>query len=329
MNISTQIFKETVFQNLQSYSLCSEFWLPNIEARAGFHELSAGDLLLNPLFRWIYLKRTDKIEAFEKQLSLLQSALGIPQFQVFHKQLFQDLSRHPIENYAHNRLLSALTEMEAILRFSDKGFTISLIPRNGGKTPDFKADKDSQAQLVEVKYIRPPDKLEEYLFRWWQAQKELEQPRLQELLLPHLKFDWDPVASRDELSKCEIIALKEYFTSIYQQPTQPCKLTTGRLVIRFDPDRRLPVTTEPLSMKASRSEETAVALFAKIKNIVENALMQLDSDKSQLRTIVLAINLSTDIQFLWHERYSERIEALRLEHLDKGVIIIVEEVGYL
>ena len=154
------------------------------------------------------------IQYFRK--SVLETALGFNELQTFHDQQLRDISSHPIENYAHNRLLSAMTEIRAILRLYSDGYTISLVPRGEGKkTPNFLADKQSQSYLVEVKYIRPPDKLEEYLFRWWQAKKEVN--KVTPLgLLPHIKFEWSPVASRKELSQAEIEDLKVFFTTFFK-----------------------------------------------------------------------------------------------------------------
>ena len=163
-SISIQYFRKSVIQSLQSYPKCTEFWLPIIDARATRNEATTEDLLLNPVFRWVFINLSEKIEAFENQISMLEAALGVNELQTFHDQLLRDISSHPIENYAHNRLLSAMTEIRAILRLSSDGYTISLVPRGEGKkTPDFLADKQSQSYMVEVKYIRPPDKLEEYL----------------------------------------------------------------------------------------------------------------------------------------------------------------------
>lgn len=292
--------------------------------------MSAGDLLLNPIFRWAFLARRDKLEAFENQLTSLEAALGSTQLRAFREQLLRDISNHRIENDAHNRLLSAMTEVRAILRFSSEGHAITLIPRRENqRTPDFRADKESQLSLVEVKYVRPPDKLGEYLLRWWQAQKEVAQ-EIPQGLLPHLKFEWEPVEARDELSHNEIAILKGFFTTVLQRPEQARELTNGRLIVRYLPNRRLPVATTPLRVKAASSEAARKGLFKKLERILERASTQLaTSEGRQLQTIFLAINLSPDIQFLWRERFEERFEALRREFVDKGVQVVVEEVGYL
>lgn len=328
--ISLQLFRTSALRNLQSYPGCLEFWWPIIDARAGRYQATAEDLLLNPVFRWVFLDRSDKLEAFENQISLLESAIGVDQLRTFYNQLLQDISSHPIENYAHNRLLSAMTEIRAILRLSSEGYTITLVPRcDEQKTPDFKAVKELQSYLVEVKYIRPPDKLEEYLLRWWQAKKEIKKS-IPLGLLPHLKFEWSPVESRDELSQDEIASLKAFFTAVLQQPELSRDLTTGRLIVRYLPNRRLPVSTEPSTVKATRSEAVREGLFVKIEGILHHASRQLStSEERDLRMIFLAINLSPEIQFLWYERFKERLETLCRGLSDKGIQVVVEEVGYL
>jgi hypothetical protein len=328
--VSLHLFTRSARRNLRSYPKCFQFWWPIMDARVARNEVSAEDLLLNPVYRWAFLDRADKLEAFENQLTLLEGALGSIQFKTFREQLLQDLSDHRIENVAHNRLLSAMTEVKAILRFSSDGYTIALIPRRKNqKTPDFRADRQSGSSLVEVKYIRPPDKLGEYLLRWWQAQKEVAQ-EIPQGLIPHLKFDWKPIESRGELSRDEIASLKDLFTTALQEPDQTHKLTSGRLIVRYSHNRKLPVTIEPLVMKAYRSELAREGIFAKIKGILDGASTQLaTSQRAQLRTVFLAINLSGDIDFLWRKRFQERFERLRQESVNKGVQVVVEEVGYL
>ena len=330
MTVSLTLFRRLARRNLRNYPRCFQFWWPIIEARAGQCEVSAGDLLLNPVFRWVFLNRSEKLEAFESQLTSLEAALGVAQFRAFHEQLLQDISSHPIENDAHNRLLSAMTEVRAILRFSSEGQTITLIPRcKRQRTPDFRADKGAQSYLVEVKYVRPPDKLGEYLLRWWQAQKEVAQA-IPQGLLPHLKFEWKPVESRGELSHNEIAILKDFFTTVLQHPEQARELKSGRLILRYLPNRRLPVATTPLPMKAASSEAARKGVFTKLERILECASTQLaTSEGRQLRIVFLAINLSSDILFLWPERFEERFEALCQEFEHKGVQVVTEVVGYL
>ena len=149
--ISIQSFLKSATQNLNSYPKCTEFWLPVIDSRASRKKAIPEDLLLNPVFRWIFLKRSDKLKGFEHQISMLKSALGADELQAFRDQVIRDISNHPIENYAHNRLLSAMTEIRAILRLSSDGYAISRIPIcEGKKTPDFSATKRSKTYSVEV-----------------------------------------------------------------------------------------------------------------------------------------------------------------------------------
>ena len=330
MSISVALFKRLSLKNIKKYPGCLHFWWPIIESRAKRYDSSAGDLLMNPVFRWVFLNSSKELEAFENHIKLLKAALGDKQFRTFHEQLLQDIFNHPIENGAHNRLLSAMTEIKAILRFASEGYAITLIPRQKNqRTPDFGADKESQSCMVEVKYIRPPDKLEEYLLRWWQAQKEVAKV-IPQGLLPHLKFDWVPIESRYELENEEMASLKDLFKKALQQPEKFSELKIGRLVVRYIPNRKLQAAIEPLPAKAARSEDARKGLFKKLEKSLESALGQLgNSDKVQQRTLFLAINLSTDIRFLWHERFYERFEALCQNREDRGLTIIVEEVSYI
>jgi len=330
MVVSQQDFTGSVLQNISSYNRCLQFWWPIIDARVKLGKSTVEDLLLNPVFRWAFLNRIDKLAAFENQLASLESALGSSQFKDFQQQLVKDISTHSIENFVHNRILSAMTEIRAILRYCSDGHKITLIPLHPGrKTPDFSAEREGRTRVVEVKYIRPPDKLEEYLMRWWQAKKELAQD-LPQGMLPHLKFEWNPVESREEISQKEISEIKDFFTAAYQQPDQVRELSSGRIVLKYLPDRRLLPAVVPLDVQADFSQENRSPLFTKLQVTLQTALKQLSqSDEAQKRTVFLAINLSADIQFLWHEQFHDRLLALCREFADQGLEVVVEEVGYL
>jgi len=330
MPSSQQDFTRLALQNLRGHNRCLQFWWPIIDARTKLGKSTVEDLLLNPVFRWAFLNRLDKLEAFEEQLASLELALGTPQFTSLQQQLLADISNHSLENLVHNRILSAMTEVRAILRYSSYGHTITLIPRRQGrKTPDLRAEREGRARLVEVKYIRPPDKLEEYLMRWWQAKKELVQS-LPQGAIPHEKFEWTPVESRNELSRKELSDIKVFFRSVYQQPDQSRELSSGRVIIEYLPDRRLPAAVVPLDVQAAYSEVNRDPLFTKLRVTLQTALQQLSqSDEAQHRTVFLAINLSSDIKFLWHGRFCDRLKELRREFADQGLDVVVEEVGYL
>ena len=329
-SISIQSFLESATQNLISYPKCTEFWLPIVNSRASNKKVTSEDLLLNPIFRWSFLNHSEKLKSFENQIHILESALGSDELQEFHNQLLRDISTHPIENYAHNRLLSVMTEIRAILRFFDEGYTISLIPIcEGKKTPDFSATKKSKTYFVEVKYIRPPDKLEEYLFRWWQAKKEIDKNNPLGLL-PHVKFELSPVESRNELSRSEISDLKGFFLAVYHNPGLSQELVKGRITIKYLPNRKLPAAIVPIPVKAECSKANRKALFSKIINTLDYAAKQTSSSsETGIKIIFLAINLSSDIQFLWHERFKEKLGEICREYSDKGIQVLVEEVGYL
>ena len=239
-DIPTKFFTGSVLRNLKRYRRCLEFWWPLIQRRAVFHGETASDLLLNPVFRWAFLKNEKKLGAVENQLEQLCGALGPSEFRWFQDQFVDDLANHPVENDAHNRMLSALVEVKAMLDFAFEGHSITLIHDNKGKRkPDFCAKKDGELRLVEVKYIRPPDKLQEFLFRWWQAQNEVSIDRPLGRL-PHLKFEWQPIQSRNELSKTEIGELNKFFTHVFLQSKCPHNLANGRFEVKYIPDRRLP-----------------------------------------------------------------------------------------
>jgi hypothetical protein len=326
--ISVCCFQRSARSNLQPYPKALSFWWPIIEARACHHSDSAGPLLLAPIFRWAFLGRRDKLEALESHLVSFEGAVGSRDFQRFRNQLCDDLRGIAIENDAHNRLLSAWTEIRAVLRLSAEVKTVSLIPPGKKKNADLSIVDKGESYLVEAKYIRPPDKLEDYLFRWWQAQKEVAGNLPPELgTLPHLKFDWEPIESRDELSKSEIDRLSVFFTEILLHPAKERSLSSRRLTVTYRPDRQLPISLMPLPERALQSQCDREPLFDKLRIIVNKAEKQVA--EGQGRIVFLFLNLSTDITFLWPERFAERFEALRKESAAKGIDLLFEEVGYL
>lgn len=330
-NVHVDLFLHEASRHLRDCSRAFWFWWPIIHARAEHHRASAADLLLNPLFRWAFLNRSEKLAAFEEQIASLEIALGTSGVQAFRDQVFEDLKNHSIENDTHNRFLSAMVEVRAALRFARESYSVALIPRcQGQRTPDFRVTKDSETFLVEAKYIRSPDKLGEYLLRWWQAQKEVDG----EILLDsvsHLRFDWQPIESRFELSQHEIDSLKDLFLRVLQEPDRLDSITSGRLVVRYVPNRKLPISTTPFPARAVESEANRAGLFQKLIRDVEDASEQLaaEGEGQQPAVLFLALNLSPDITFFWPNRFDERLEVLRREALSRGVSILVEEVGYL
>jgi hypothetical protein len=330
-DVPVDLFLHEANRHLRNCSRAFWFWWPIIHARAEHHSTSAADLLLNPLFRWAFRNRSEKLAAFEAQIALLEIALGTSGVQGFRDQVFKDLKNHSIENDTHNRVLSAMVEVRAALHFARESYRVALIPPGQGRrTPDFRVTKDSETFLVEAKYIRPPNKLGEYLLRWWQAQKEV----AGEILLgslPHLRFDWQPIESRSELSQHEIDILKDLFLRVLQEPDRRDSITSGRLVVSYVPNRKLPISTTPIPAKAVESEANRAGLFQKLRRDVEDASEQLaiQAKGQQPPVLFLALNLSPDITFFWPDHFNERLEVLRQEALSRGVSILVQEVGYL
>ena len=74
--IPIKTFLETVRQNIGEYDNLTQFWLPIIEARARKHLHSAEDCLLNPLFRWCYQNKSDRLKGFEQELEELKRTLS-------------------------------------------------------------------------------------------------------------------------------------------------------------------------------------------------------------------------------------------------------------
>ena len=131
------------------------------------------------------------------------------------------------------------------------------------------------------------------------------------------------LAGRDRRSQ-------SFLYNVLQNPGLSQKLAKGRIIVKYLPKRKLPAATVPISVKAASSEANREGLFTKLKRTLDYAASQTScSSEKDLRMIFLAINLSPDIQFLWHERFQERLGAICQKLSDKGIQVVVEEVGYL
>lgn len=97
-NVPVDLFIRETNRHLRDYSYAFWFWWPIIYARAEHCQKSATDVLLNPLFRWAFLNRSEKLHAFDEQIASLQIALGKSGLQAFRDQVFDDLKSHSIEN---------------------------------------------------------------------------------------------------------------------------------------------------------------------------------------------------------------------------------------
>jgi len=64
----------------------------------------------------------------EEPISVYSVKDGTDHCKGFQEQLLADISNHFVENFVHSRILSAMTEIRAILRYFFDGHTIALVP---------------------------------------------------------------------------------------------------------------------------------------------------------------------------------------------------------
>lgn len=149
-------------------------------------------------------------------------------------------------------------------------------------------------------------------------------------LLPHLKFEWEPLESREELSNSEIAELKKFFNLVLLESHRPHDCVKNSLQLKYVPDRKPPTSTTPLDVMAVHSREVRRGIFPKIERIIKNASDQLTSHaNAHARVIYLALNLSPDISFFWPDDLSTHLDQLVRDWQGKGVTVIAEEIGYL
>ncbi len=326
--IPTELFLKVTECNLKHYRFCKDFWWPIIEKRATFHTDNAFELLLNHPFRWGFLNNKERLQYFETQLEQLYKAFGQATFEKFRVQVTEDFENHPIENDMHNRMLSLMVEIGAMQCFLSQGYKISpLFPGDGQKQPDFRAEKDGAITAVEVKYIRYPNKLEEFLFRWIEAQREIDPASpFENLYVVPMRFEFSLSNNRSELNKDEINNLKGFLGSIYQNPSVSKEMKEGRVSIKYNPDGELLLSSIPLDVKKNTSQLLAVPLFDKIAKVLKGAKKQLDSySEADKKTIYLGLNLTEDIKFLWLEHFEQELEKFQRD----GIVIIHERYDYL
>lgn len=332
-DISIETFLKTVKRNMDGYGHIHMFWLPIIERRARHHSKPAEDLLLNPIFRWCYLNTRDKLIALEQELSALKEALGCDAFANYQKELMENIVGQPTENRAHNRMLDARAEILGMLHYKNKlNCSIVLEPKQPKReTHDFNVYSDDSNIAVEAKFIRQPDKLGEYLGRWWQAQEETSGTRpIGYSSNRYIKFKWQ-YKNRDELSLSEICEMKNFFRSIFEEPKSCSELSLKRIKITYSPDNKLKPATVPIGAIEENAKHPVDLLMKKIKRVIEKAQDQLSGAKQNGMQTAYYCLLNRDefVAFHWGDKLNYEIETLKNEYKEKGLDIIIENVGYL
>lgn len=327
-------FLETVRQNIGEYANLRQFWLPIIEARAQkhSHSNSAEDCLLNPIFRWCYLNRVEQLRKFEQELKLLREKLGSDDFLNYQKTVSEALVNKQTEEEAHNRMLDTRAEIRGMLHYAKLGHSITLEPRQLRiRTHDFNAYSGGSNIAVEAKFFHHPDKLREYLMRWWAAAEDISGTRLLGIA-PYTRFKWNLIINKKELNLAEIEELKKFFKGIFVEPNLDKSLSEGRIQVSYSPNYRLPLATRPLGTLEPNTEHPVYLLIDKIKSTIEKRAkdqLRRAREKKMLIACYILVNIILDIPFEWKKEYRNIKQTLQKEYSQQGLEVLIEEVEYL
>ncbi|MCQ4573780.1 MAG: hypothetical protein NOU37_00820 [Candidatus Brocadiales bacterium] len=317
---------------MEKYNNLGMFWLPIIEARAAKHSHSAEDCLLNPIFCWSYLNTKERLGKLEKELKKLEETLTSDDFKDYHNDLAKEMITKALENEVHNRMLDARAEIRGMLHYAESGHSITLEPRQPKiKTPDFNACSSDSNIAVEAKFLRHPDKLREYLMRWWAAAEAISGTRPLGIA-PYIKFKWKPINSKNDLNLDEIEKLKQFFRSVFIQHKLNGSLSTGRIQIEYSPDNSLSVSIRPLGTIEQNAKHPVDLLIKKMRvDIEDRAKDQLkQARESGMQTACyLLVNITSDIEFEWPKNYNSAKQTLKEEYSRQELEIVIEEVEYL
>ena len=235
----------------------------------------------------------------------------------------------PTENEAHNRMLDARAEIRGMLHYAKQGYSITLEPRQPRiKTHDFNARSGGSNVAVEAKFLRLPDRLLEYLMRWWDAAGAISGTKPLGIA-PYIKFRWKLIVG--DLASDEIEELKKLFRSIFIEPRLNKSLSSGRIQIEYSPDNTLPVTMRILGTIEQNEAHPVDLLMKNMENKIKDAEDQLkEAGKRGMQTACyLLVNITADIPFEFQKEYVKAENDLREKPRQHELEIVIEEARYL
>lgn len=336
--IDVKTFLKKVQENIKVYNYLNIFWLSIIEKRAKQYQHNyAEDYLLNPIVRWLYLNTGERLTALEQELKNLENILGNNEFPKYQKCIENAIVGISVENEAHNRMLDTRAEIRGMLYYTGLGYMIILEEckqikkRTNPKTYDFNAISQKSNIAVEAKFIRLPDKLGQYIKRWWQAQAEITECYPLGYF-PYTKFRWS-VLNGDDLSLDEIEEIKKFLRSVFEKPDSINKLNHERINISYSPENKpLPATTPLGAIQEEIKKHPVDLLINKLCSTIENAKnKQLADAKAHRKEIAcyFLLNLTSEISFAHEDLFREKLKCLQEKYKQCGLEVICEEANYL
>jgi hypothetical protein len=161
---------ENLKEKSKNYPLIARLYLPIIEKYAKKyldHEIE--DWLCIPYFEFLY--RQDaygiaKLNDIEKDLQQIYKNIGGERF----KELCSDLIpfvAHPVINGIHDKLFDFYAELQGMLEFIKKGYSIERIKRSNKKaSADLRAIKPDGTCIVECKFIHASNRIKTFIKRY-------------------------------------------------------------------------------------------------------------------------------------------------------------------
>lgn len=319
----------TIKKNIQGISSLDRYYDSLLDAISTNGHIIKNDLLTNPIFRWMYLGIADKILSFKNEMDALNNCLGEEQFNTFITTSVLDLRNQKTANAIHNRMLDMRAEILGMLHYFDDGHSITLVPRDPNqRRHDFNAIKMNDQIAVEAKFIRYPDKLGQYLMRWWQAKAEITGARPLGRI-PYIKFRWNEL-DRNDLNSVELTEINHFFGEVFTNPGTEARLESDRLCISYSPKNGLMPAIAPLAPPTSDPKHPFNKLMSKFNTTILGAIEQLEYARQMgsFPACFMLSNISEVINFHWKNEYEIRKSNL-IQSYSSKVKVFISEVGYL
>lgn len=277
----------------------------------------------------MYLGNTDNILFFMNEMDTLNKCLGNEQFKTFITTSVSDLSNQQTANAIHNRMLDMRAEILGMRHYFDNGYSITLILRDPNqRRHDFNAVKKNDRIAIEAKFMRYPDKLGQYLMRWWQAKAEItgERPLGS---IPYIKFRWNEL-DRNDLNPVELTEINHFFGEVFTNPGTKARLESDRIYISYSPRNGLMPAIAPLAPPTNDPKHPFNKLMSKFNTTILGAIEQLEYARQMgyFPVCFMLSNISEVINFHWKNEYEIRKSNL-IQSYSSKVKVLISEVGYL
>ncbi len=176
--------------------------------------------------------------------------------------------------------------------------------------------------------MRYPDKLGQYLMRWWQAKAEISGARPLGRI-PYIKFRWNEL-DRSDLNSVELTEINHFFGEVFTNPGTKARLESDRICISYSPKNGLMPAIAPLAPPTSDPKHPFNKLMSKFNTTILGAIEQLEDARElgYLPTCFILCNIREDILVYWKNEYEIQKSNL-IQSYSSIAKVLISEVDYL